>query len=70
MWVLLKIVSNMTWVFNGTKFSTVVIWLDEEHEVTMARLSTGVFFMNFELYLFIVKELAVPYFQVFNERIF
>ena len=26
-------------------------------------------FLNFELFLFIVKELTVPYFQVFDERV-
>ena len=59
----------MTCVFNGTKFLTLVISLVEEHEVAMAAAFRPVCFLNFELFLFIVKELTVSYFQVFNERI-
>ena len=35
----------------------------------MAPAFGPVCFLNFELFLFIVKELTVPYFQVFNERV-
>ena len=45
---------------NGTKFLTLVIWLVKEHEVAF----WPVCFLNFELFLFIVKELTVPYFHV------
>ena len=66
--MLLKILKNMAGVFNGIKFLTVVIWL-VEHEVAMALAFRPMCFLNFELFLFLVKEPAVPYFQVFNERI-
>ena len=35
----------------------------------MAAAFRPVCFLNFELLLFLVKELTVPYFQVFKERI-
>ena len=44
--------------FNGTKFLTLAIWLVEEHEVAMAPAFRRVCFLNFELFLFIVKELT------------
>ena len=46
-----------------------VIRLVEEHEVAMAPVFRPVCFLNFELFLFIVKELTVPYFQVFNSLV-
>lgn len=46
----------MTWVFNDTKCLTVVISLAEENEVTMAPAFRLVRFLNFRLFLFIVKE--------------
>ena len=74
--MLLKILKNMTSVFNGTyfekydfRFLTVVISLVEEDEVAMAPAFRPICFLNFELFLFIVKELTVLYFQVCNERI-
>ena len=68
--VLLNILKNMTCVFNGTKCSTVVISLVEEHEVAMAPAFRPVCFLNFELFLFIVTERTdSSIFQVFNERI-
>ena len=54
----------MTYVFNGIKFFTVAISLVEEHEVVMALAFRRLCFLNFELFLFIVKELTVTYFQV------
>ena len=75
--MLLKILKNMTSVFNGTyfekydfRFLTVVISLVEEDEVAMAPAFRPMCFLNFELLLFIVEKLTAPYFQVFNEIIF
>ena len=41
----------------------------EEHEVAMAPAFRPEWFLNFELFLFTLKELTVPYFQGFDERI-
>ena len=67
--MLLRILKNMTCVSIGSKFLTVVIRLVEENEVAMAPGFRSVCFLNFRLFLFRVKELTVPYFQVFSERI-
>ena len=43
----------------------VVIWVVVEHDVAMALAFRRVRFLNFQMFLFTVKELKVPYFQVF-----